>query len=50
MSTLTSSDALTVGAVSDLVGISVRTLHHWDQVGLVRPSSRTSAGYRSYAA
>lgn len=49
MSTLTSSDALTVGAVSDLVGISVRTLHHWDQIGLVRPSSRTSAGYRSYS-
>lgn len=41
---------LTVGEVADLVGISVRTLHHWDSVGLVRPRGRTSAGYRTYSA
>ena len=41
---------LTVGAVAELIGISVRTLHHWDEIGLVRPSSRTAAGYRSYQA
>lgn len=50
MSAVTSSGTLTVGMVSDLVGVSVRTLHHWDQIGLVPPTSRTSAGYRSYTA
>ena len=41
-------DAKTVGAVADLVGVSVRTLHHYDRIGLVVPSMRTSAGYRGY--
>ncbi|WP_372497930.1 MerR family transcriptional regulator [Tomitella fengzijianii] len=41
---------LTVGATARLIGVSVRTLHHWDDVGLVRPSERTSAGYRVYTA
>lgn len=39
---------LTVGAVSGLVGVSVRTLHHYDRIGLVTPSGRTPAGYRVY--
>ncbi|WP_222710362.1 MerR family transcriptional regulator [Quadrisphaera setariae] len=43
------SDLLTVGRVAELTGVSVRTLHHYDAVGLVRPSGRTSAGYRLYA-
>ncbi|MCF3938653.1 MerR family transcriptional regulator [Gordonia sp. Z-3] len=38
----------TVGAVARLVGISVRTLHHYDHIGLVVPSGRTGAGYRVY--
>jgi len=41
-------DANTVGAVADLTGISVRTLHHYDHIGLVVPSVRTAAGYRRY--
>ncbi|WP_073483480.1 MerR family transcriptional regulator [Streptoalloteichus hindustanus] len=43
-------DGLTVGRAAALVGISVRTLHHWDEIGLVRPSGRTWAGYRVYSA
>jgi len=39
----------TVGQVAELVGVSVRTLHHYDEIGLVRPSARSSAGYRSYS-
>ena len=39
---------LTVGQVADLVGISVRTLHHWDEIGLVTPSWRSWSGYRLY--
>jgi DNA-binding transcriptional MerR regulator len=42
-------DGLTVGRAAGLVGVSVRTLHHWDAIGLVRPSGRTWAGYRVYS-
>lgn len=41
-------DAMTVGAVAALTGVSVRTLHHYDHIGLVVPSVRTPAGYRGY--
>jgi DNA-binding transcriptional MerR regulator len=41
-------DARTVGAVAALTGVSVRTLHHYDHIGLVVPSVRTPAGYRGY--
>ncbi|WP_320415013.1 MerR family transcriptional regulator [Kocuria sp. cx-116] len=43
-------ELLTVGAASSLLGVSVRTLHHWDHIGLVSPSGRSSAGYRLYSA
>ncbi|HEX5497117.1 MAG TPA: MerR family transcriptional regulator [Mycobacteriales bacterium] len=39
----------TVGRVAALAGVTVRTLHHYDRIGLVRPSGRTPAGYRVYA-
>lgn len=38
----------TVGAAAALTGVSVRTLHHYDHIGLVTPSVRTLAGYRGY--
>jgi len=38
----------TVGEVARLAGITVRTLHHYDDAGLLRPSGRTAAGYRLY--
>ena len=38
----------TVNEVSKLTGISVRTLHYYDQVGLLKPSQVTEAGYRLY--
>ncbi|MFI1577327.1 methyltransferase domain-containing protein [Embleya sp. NPDC020630] len=41
---------LTVGRVAELACVSVRTLHHYDEIGLVRPSARMGAGYRAYAA
>ncbi|PNG98787.1 hypothetical protein SMF913_14812 [Streptomyces malaysiensis] len=43
-------DHWTVGRVAELAGVSVRTLHHYDEIGLVRPSARTAAGYRAYSA
>jgi len=42
-------DGLTVGATAKLVGVTVRTLHHWDEIGLASPSARTFAGYRLYS-
>jgi DNA-binding transcriptional MerR regulator len=35
--------------VSRLARVTVRTLHHYDGIGLLRPSGRTEAGYRRYA-
>ena len=37
---------LTVSEVSRMSGVSVRTLHHYDQVGLLKPAEVTEAGYR----
>ena len=38
----------TVGAVARLAGVTVRTLHHYDEIGLLSPSGRSDAGYRHY--
>ena len=38
----------TVKEVSRITGVSVRTLHHYDAIGLLRPSKITDAGYRLY--
>ncbi|WP_113703502.1 MerR family transcriptional regulator [Nonomuraea lactucae] len=40
--------SLSVGQVSRLAGVTVRTLHHYDEIGLLSPSERTRAGYRRY--
>lgn len=37
-----------VKEVAELAGISVRTLHHYDDIGLLHPSETTEAGYRVY--
>src|SRR6478735_3169702 len=38
----------TVGQVADVFGVTVRTLHHYDEIGLLTPSARSAAGYRLY--
>ena len=38
----------TVKEISKQTGVSVRTLHHYDAIGLLRPTSVTDAGYRLY--
>ncbi len=38
----------TVTEISRLTGVSVRTLHHYDAIGLLHPSAVTEAGYRLY--
>lgn len=37
-----------IGEVAERTGLSLRTLRHYDEVGLVKPSDRTDAGYRLY--
>ncbi len=39
---------LTVGEVAQRFGITVRTLHHYDDIGLLTPSRRAASGYRVY--
>jgi MerR family transcriptional regulator, thiopeptide resistance regulator len=39
----------TVGAVARMSGVTVRTLHHYDEIGLLHPSGRSENGYRRYA-
>ena len=38
----------TVKQISDLTGVSIRALHHYDTIGLLKPSQVTQAGYRLY--
>ncbi|MET7477114.1 MerR family transcriptional regulator [Streptomyces sp. NPDC005648] len=37
-----------VGQVADFAGVTVRTLHHYDAIGLLVPSGRSHAGHRRY--
>lgn len=39
----------TVGEVAELAGVTPRTLHHYDELGLLCPSERSEAGYRLYS-
>ena len=39
---------MTVHEVSELTGVSVRALHHYDKLGLLKPAAVTEAGYRLY--
>lgn len=37
-----------VGKVAELAGVTVRALHHYDEIGLLSPSERSASGYRRY--
>ncbi len=39
---------MTVHEVSELTGVSIRALHHYDRIGLLHPAEITGAGYRLY--
>lgn len=39
---------LKVGELAKRAGLTVRTLHHYDQIGLLHPSARSDSGYRLY--
>lgn len=44
----TTEEWLSVGAVAQLAGVTVRTLHHYEEIGLLIPNERNRAGYRQY--
>jgi DNA-binding transcriptional MerR regulator len=48
MGEIVTSTTYTVSKLARMAGVSIRTLHHYDQIGLLHPSSRTPAGYRRY--
>ena len=45
---MTTIVSYSVGEVARVSGVTVRTLHHYDEIGLLRPSGRSEAGYRRY--
>ena len=44
----TTSAAMHIGEVAARTELSLRSLRHWDEVGLLRPSGRTDGGFRLY--
>ncbi|MFG2918010.1 MerR family transcriptional regulator [Kitasatospora sp. NPDC048298] len=42
------SEGYSVGAVAKIAKVTVRTLHHYDEIGLLSPAGRTRSGYRWY--
>src|SRR4029077_10741772 len=43
-------EALKVGELAQRTSLTVRTLHHYDEIGLLKPSHHSGAGYRLYTA
>src|SRR5271170_2978795 len=41
-------EAMKVGELAKRTGLTVRTLHHYDEIGLLRPSLHTDSGHRLY--
>src|SRR5437899_6587239 len=42
-------EALKVGELARRTGLTIRTLHHYDEIGLLKPSLHTETGHRLYA-
>lgn len=42
------SEGMKVGELAKRTGLTVRTLHHYDEIGLLRPGNRTRSGHRLY--
>src|SRR5262245_9121884 len=39
----------TTGELAAATGLTIRTLHHWDEIGLLRPAARSGVGHRRYS-
>ncbi|MFE1801239.1 MerR family transcriptional regulator [Streptomyces sp. NPDC059517] len=45
---MTTAETWKVGRLAEASGLTVRTLHHWDTIGLLSPSQRSTGGHREY--
>lgn len=45
---MSTNQRYTVGQVAKLAGVTIRTLHHYEQIGLLVPDERSDSGYRLY--
>lgn len=43
------SSLMKIGELAEQTGLSIRTLHYYDEIGLLSPSHRSDAGHRLYA-
>ncbi|WP_022890243.1 MerR family transcriptional regulator [Agromyces italicus] len=48
MTVTTSSTTMHIGELADRTGLSLRTIRHYDEIGLLKPSGRTEGGFRLY--
>ena len=48
MSRATTSGTMHIGELADKTGLSLRTIRHYDEIGLVKASGRTEGGFRLY--
>lgn len=47
---MTDDRPMQIGELAERTGLSIRTLRHYDEIGLLRPSARTDGGFRLYTA
>lgn len=45
---MTAARPMQIGELADRTGLSIRTLRHYDEIGLLRPSARSEGGFRLY--
>ena len=43
------SDLMQIGELADRAGLSLRTIRHWEEEGLIVPSARSAGGFRLYS-
>ncbi|WP_307450678.1 MULTISPECIES: MerR family transcriptional regulator [Microbacterium] len=47
---MTAARPMQIGELAERTGLSIRTLRHYDEIGLLRPSARSDGGFRLYTA
>ncbi|MEV7827898.1 MerR family transcriptional regulator [Microbacterium enclense] len=47
---MTAQRPMQIGELAERTGLSIRTLRHYDEIGLLRPSARSDGGFRLYTA
>lgn len=46
---MTKTTVMHIGELSERTGLSLRTIRHYDEIGLVKPSGRSDGGFREYS-